>query len=111
VFDTAKRAYGFVYRLNTENRTAIKRIVVTDAPLVLDAAKQLAEKYSLIEADIAATPSPLATKTRIAQHLADGLAEIWEVSAREHQNEVEVAKAKINALQSSITVLEENFVS
>ena len=111
VFDTAKRAYGFVYRLNTENRTAIKRILVTDAPSVLDAAKQLAEKYSVCEAEIAATPSPLPTKTRIAQQLADELAEIWEVSAKEHQNEVEVAKAKINALQSSITILEESFVS
>ena len=111
VFDTAKRAYGFVYRLDTENRTAIKRILVTDAPSVLDAAKQLAEKYTAIEAEVAATPSPLPTKTRIAQQLADELASIWEVSAKEHQNEVEVAKAKIDALQSSITILEENFVS
>jgi hypothetical protein len=111
VFDTAKRAYGFVYRLDTENRTAIKRILVTDAPSVLDAAKQLAEKYTTIEAEVSATPSPLPTKTRIAQQLADELAAIWEVSAKEHQNEVEVAKAKIDALQSSITILEESFVS
>jgi hypothetical protein len=111
VFDTAKRAYGFVYRLNTENRNAIKRIFVTDAPAVLETAKQLAESYGEIEAEIAGTPSPLPTKTRIAQRFADQLAEIWEVAAKEHQNEVEVAKAKINALQSSITLLEENFVS
>ena len=111
VFDTAKRAYGFVYRLNTDNRTKIKRILVTDAPSVLDAAKQLAENYSEIEAEIAGKTSPLPTKTRISQRFADLLAEIWEVDAKEHQNEAEVAKAKINSLQSSITILEENFVS
>ena len=111
VFDTAKRAFGFVYRLNTENRTAVKRIFVTDAPVVLEAAKQLAEIYGSIEADVASKPSPISSKTRIAQQLADELASIWDVSAKEHQNEAEVAKAKIESLQSSITILEENFVS
>lgn len=111
VFDTSKRAYGFLYRLDSDNRTQIKRTMVTDPTVVLGAAKQLAEIYGSLEAEIAKTPSPLPTKTRIAERLADELAKIWDVSPREHKNEVEVAKAKIEALQSSITMLEESFVS
>jgi hypothetical protein len=105
VFDVAKRAFNFAYKASGDNRSGVKRVFVTEPALLRDTVVRLAEALPGIEDAVSHEASPIPAKTRMAEQLSDELASLWSLLPRDHAETAEVAKAKIEALESSIETL------